>query len=192
MSFTYTLNIPFSSNNPSTDQPNMLANTNSISNLISVDHVGFNTATGGQHLQVTFPAENTPATPAGIVGVLYTQAGVAAVSQPQLMFVNSNATFPVSLTKAYATFTGATGTIVSSQSIGVASVSAPVAGVFTVTLNANVVTGTSYSVYVTATGGLSSPTVLPIVTISSATSFTISQTEFTSSGRVVSFIVTQL
>lgn len=39
----YTDNIPFSSNNPSNDQPIMEQNTNSINSVLSVDHIAFNT-----------------------------------------------------------------------------------------------------------------------------------------------------
>ena len=46
--FTYTTNIPLSTNKPSVDQPNMQTNTNSISSIIAVDHNGFGTATGTQ------------------------------------------------------------------------------------------------------------------------------------------------
>ena len=48
---TYTDNIPFSSNNPSSDQPIMEQNTNSINSVLSVDHSAFNTSdsSGGYH-----------------------------------------------------------------------------------------------------------------------------------------------
>jgi len=56
MSFTYIRDIPFASHNPSTDQPNMQTNTNSIDNLLQIDHVSFNDVTNsGKHLHVTFP-----------------------------------------------------------------------------------------------------------------------------------------
>ncbi len=47
--FTYNLNIPFATNNPSDDQPKMQTNTNSTDSLIGVDHVSFNQNTGGYH-----------------------------------------------------------------------------------------------------------------------------------------------
>lgn len=40
--FTYTRDIPFSSHNPSVDQPDMQINNNSIQDIIAVDHYGFN------------------------------------------------------------------------------------------------------------------------------------------------------
>jgi len=52
--FTYTTGLPNVNNNPSVDAPNMTVNTNSISSLIGIDHVGFNTNGSGVHKQVTF------------------------------------------------------------------------------------------------------------------------------------------
>jgi len=49
MSFTYNRDIPDAPNNPSADQPDMKINTNSIDDLIAVDHVSFNTLNGGYH-----------------------------------------------------------------------------------------------------------------------------------------------
>lgn len=47
-------NIPFATHNPSSDQPNMLINTNSEQAIWGVDHVSFNTNFGGTHNKVTF------------------------------------------------------------------------------------------------------------------------------------------
>lgn len=49
MTFAYNSAIPASGNSPSADQPIMQANALSISNIIAVDHVGFNAANGGNH-----------------------------------------------------------------------------------------------------------------------------------------------
>lgn len=63
MSFTYIRDIPFASHNPSTDQPNMQTNTNSIDNLLQVDHVSFNDVTNsGKHIHVTFPTSQADPT----------------------------------------------------------------------------------------------------------------------------------
>jgi len=172
MTITYTNNIPLASNNPSNDQPNMQTNTNAINSWVQIDHVGFNASNGGQHKQVNFPAENAPAgAPTGTASVLYSVAGVADASHPVVAFQNANLTFPISLVRAYAAFTGSTGAIVASQSIGVASIVRNSAANYTVTLNANVVTNTTYGVFVSATGS-SSESKASIV-ISSATVFTL-------------------
>jgi hypothetical protein len=63
MSFTYTTNIPFSTHNPSADQPVMEENTNAINQWVGVDHVPFNTSGLGQHEQVTFNSNNVPTVP---------------------------------------------------------------------------------------------------------------------------------
>lgn len=62
MTFSY-FNTPNASDDPADSQPQMNTNYSSISSLISVDHVGFNVPSGGQHEQVTFNSNNPPATP---------------------------------------------------------------------------------------------------------------------------------
>ena len=71
--WNYNLNIPAAANNPSVDQPDMQTNTNSISNLINVDHIGFNLPNGGFHSVIHMesasdlvsnpPSNNPPALP---------------------------------------------------------------------------------------------------------------------------------
>lgn len=60
-SFTYTTNIPDENNNPSTDQPNMKVNTNSINSIIGVDHYSFGTGNDGYHNAAHFVARSDPA-----------------------------------------------------------------------------------------------------------------------------------
>lgn len=60
MSFTYTSTIPAANNDPADDQPLMLQNFGSISSLIDIDHIGFNTASGGIHKQVNFQNQSSP------------------------------------------------------------------------------------------------------------------------------------
>jgi hypothetical protein len=81
--FNYNRDIPFATNDPAVDQPDMQTNTNSIDSLINVDHLSFNTATGSQSdgyhkviHQVPFstttsnpPKNNPPTLPAPISGV---------------------------------------------------------------------------------------------------------------------------
>jgi hypothetical protein len=49
MTISYNLNIPDRPNNPSVDQPRMKTNTNSISQIIGIDHVTFNTPPPGSN-----------------------------------------------------------------------------------------------------------------------------------------------
>lgn len=65
--FDYTENIPSAPHNPSADQPSMQINTNSISNLIDVDHVGFNASNGGYHTIIHQITQIAP--PANIPGI---------------------------------------------------------------------------------------------------------------------------
>lgn len=55
----YNINIPDGPNNPSQDQPKMKTNTNSISSLINIDHIGFGNNQGGYHLPIHQPALST-------------------------------------------------------------------------------------------------------------------------------------
>lgn len=74
-SFTYTRDIPFSTNNPSNDQPIMQTNTNSIDSLIAVDHYSFGSAGNldGFHKQVTLPISSVIPTIAANQGSVYTK-----------------------------------------------------------------------------------------------------------------------
>jgi len=47
--FSYENSVPNANNAPKNDQPDMLQNTQSISGLIAVDHIGFNIPNGGYH-----------------------------------------------------------------------------------------------------------------------------------------------
>lgn len=61
MSFlAYNTGIPAAANNPSSDQPNMQTNTNSIGSWVSVDHYGFNNSLGGYHQQVHLTNQSAP------------------------------------------------------------------------------------------------------------------------------------
>ncbi len=60
--FTYTNNVPNPPNSPSVDVVSMQTNTNSISGIIAVDHVGFGDPEGGTHNQSTYNAGTDPIT----------------------------------------------------------------------------------------------------------------------------------
>lgn len=61
--FDFFPSIPATNNDPSSDQPNMQTNNQSINDWSAVDHVGYNTVDGGTHKQVTFSSNNTPSLP---------------------------------------------------------------------------------------------------------------------------------
>lgn len=58
--YPYTLDIPDANNNPSVDQPNLKINTNSIKNLINVDHISLGLDNGGIHRQVRMRNQGAP------------------------------------------------------------------------------------------------------------------------------------
>lgn len=58
--FNYIFDIPFSSHNPSSDQPNMLTNNNNNKLIWEVDHFGFGNNNGGYHQQVHLKNESAP------------------------------------------------------------------------------------------------------------------------------------
>jgi hypothetical protein len=78
--FTYNGNIPFATNNPSVDQPDMETNTNSIASLIQVDHQGFNLNQGGFHTvvhcidNIVDPAPVPPSSPILGAGEYYSKS----------------------------------------------------------------------------------------------------------------------
>lgn len=86
--FTYSRDLPESNNNPSVDQPDMKINTNSIDDLINVDHNSFGVANGGYHKvihEITQGAD--PVTIAGINQVyskLYIPDSTVSVADTQL------------------------------------------------------------------------------------------------------------
>lgn len=70
--FTYITGIPAASHNPSVDQPDMQINTNSIDDIIEVDHYSFNDNNGGYHKKVSLVNNAGPfPTPAGVGSLLY-------------------------------------------------------------------------------------------------------------------------
>lgn len=75
--FNYTRNIPNPPNNPSQDVPNMQINTNSVDDLINVDHFSFLQSNGGSHRHVQLSEVAGAAPPAGLIGLgfetLYSQ-----------------------------------------------------------------------------------------------------------------------
>lgn len=74
-SFIYTKGVPNPPNLPSQDVGNMQVNTNSIYDLINVDHWTFGASGGsqidGRHRQVSLANESAPGVPANIGGVLF-------------------------------------------------------------------------------------------------------------------------
>jgi len=92
--FNYTPDIPDAQHDPSVDQPDMKINTNSIKNLIAVDHITFQAQNGGEHKSIHFnqDAIYTP-TPPLTTPQLFTKSSgpiVPAVDLPQLFYYIGN------------------------------------------------------------------------------------------------------
>jgi hypothetical protein len=64
--FSYNLDIPAGTDNPSADRPFMTENTNSTAGIIAVDHFGFEVNNGGYHTIIHQPIQSTD--PANIPG----------------------------------------------------------------------------------------------------------------------------
>lgn len=92
----YTTNIPFETNNPSSDQPIMKQNTNSIPIVLAVDHFAFNDNNGGLHKQSTYVNEAAPTTAAGQLA-LYSKGPIGGPSE-LFMIRDGNAGTEVKLT----------------------------------------------------------------------------------------------
>jgi hypothetical protein len=173
--FTYNTAVPFATNNPSVDQPQMLINTVSGSGIWDVDHVGFNStgvignpaASGGQHLQVTFNGNHTPAAQTDPLSVLYTTPGSASAIS-DMYFRNQNGTFPVNPIRAIGVYPGASvnGPVAALNQFNVATVTRTAVGHYTVVLVSNVVTGTNFGVLVSANTNISSYSITGVGTFS--------------------------
>lgn len=147
-SFTYNATIPAANNSPADDQSIMLQNTSSISGLVSQDHVGFNTANGGQHLQVSLPGNNTAGPQTGLASTIYSGPGTAKPSTSQLFYRNGDVPYQVSCVRAWGFCNS--GGVISSQSYNVSTVTRSSAGNYVVTLSANAVNSANFAVLVSA------------------------------------------
>jgi hypothetical protein len=85
--YTFYPTVPATNNSPSSDQPNMQTNNQSINDWSAVDHVGYNVSNGGTHSQVTLltPLGSDPSL-TGTQGEIYTKSVSGAA---QLFFANS-------------------------------------------------------------------------------------------------------
>jgi hypothetical protein len=68
MTISYNLGIPAQANDPSADQPNMLINTNSTSQIIGIDHVTFQNVLNPNGYHTIIHQTLQPSDPAAIAG----------------------------------------------------------------------------------------------------------------------------
>jgi hypothetical protein len=151
--FTFNDTIPAAANNPSNDQPIMLANNVSNQGIWDVDHIGFNALNGGSHQFMTMFADPNYIIPAASTAngsVIYTNAGTASTNA-QCFFQNSIATVPMSSIRAFGSFVA---TAVGVNPIllteyNIASATHP--GSYLITLTANAVSGNGVMILVVGT-----------------------------------------
>lgn len=109
--YSYYVDRPDANNNPSLDQPDMKVNTNSISSLISEDHIGFNQNNGGLHKQVRMPIQAT--IPSGTISNSGTTYVKTANGSAQIFYTNGITGNEYQLTRVdnagYSTFADTTG-----------------------------------------------------------------------------------
>ncbi len=81
--FAYNRDVPLDTHNPSTDQPDMKINTNSIDSIIAVDHYSFQEVSNqdGWHKQSTYPVLGVAPATLALQGAVYTKNVGAGVSQ---------------------------------------------------------------------------------------------------------------
>lgn len=147
--FTFNSSIPAANNNPSVDQPDMLANNQATEGILNIDHITFNKNNGGQHKQVTFNSNNVPTgLPTDPTSILYTNAGTAT-NNADMFYANAVRTIQTSPIKAWAF--ASPGGVAASQSVNIVSITRTAgfaAGGFTVQMTANTVSGVNYAVLV--------------------------------------------
>ena len=138
--------IPFSSNNPSNDQPIMLANNVSNQSIWEQDHLGFNVNNSGTHQKVTFYQVAAPIVPGVDQSQIFPAYGTAAPAVVDAKFVNQNATYILNCVRAFGSFNFLSsepdGPIAILNSMNVVSVTK--AGlVYTIAITPNAFTGTN-------------------------------------------------
>lgn len=72
--------VPNGPNNPSADQPQMLANTIALNNIWAVDHIPFNVSNSGLHQQVNLISESSPPVLGNLV--IYSNTSTAGIPVP--------------------------------------------------------------------------------------------------------------
>lgn len=145
--YSYNGGVPAANNDPGVDQPDMLINTQSIRDIWTEDHIGFNANDSGTHLQTTFVDFSSPAVPTSTASVAFPAAGVADATVAQYYFQNADTTLLTSSIKAFATFTATTvaGAVVLPNSYNVTSVVSSLAGLqYTINLSTGCTTGSTY------------------------------------------------
>lgn len=184
--FTYNRDIPDGPNNPSNDQPKMQVNTNSIDDLLAIDHVSFNvtTAPNGTHLQTTFSSKNAAGAQIDPQSVLYTGNGTAS-TVAEMFYRNQNGILPISSIKAYGSFTVVAGGSTFINNFNCTLLTNGSGQISTISLTPNVTTSTTFIVIPFITGNQALT-----YDITGVNTFTLT-TGAGGVGQIISFIVLQ-
>lgn len=142
----YLLNQPVATDDLSVSQPILAANTNSADASFGIDHFAFSnlTVNNGFHQKVTLPGTGlaTP-TPAANYGDMFATT-TGGITQPYWIRDGLVTIFNMIPIKAFGSFNGGGGTL---NALNLTAVNTSV-GQYTLTIAANAVTGTSYSVLI--------------------------------------------
>ena len=195
--FTAVQDIPDAPNNPSSDQPNMKTNTNSMISIWDVDHIGFNVSNGGTHEQVSF-YQNVAGALGTAVGLIFPNTRPASWSNStgsgnaSLQFLSQDAStlpLPLSCIKAGGNFTGtsSSGAISFNTQFNCTAISSNGSGTYTITIATGVTTGSNIICFVnkntSSNGTLNWTYVNPTLTVNGGA--------FATSG-LISFIIFQV
>lgn len=86
----YNRDIPFATDSPAQDQPDMQENTNSIDNILAIDHISFNLSNGGYHNVVHLTSQPPPAT-VPTIGEVYSTTTNDGITTSELFFFQNSA-----------------------------------------------------------------------------------------------------
>ena len=188
MSFSYTTGVPNPPNNPSVDVTPMQTNTNSISSLISVDHVGFNIANGGTHKQVNFSNKTTQGAQADPASVLFTTNGTASANA-ELIYKNASGSFPLNTLRVLGSFLTVNGTMAVPliNGFNVTSINSVASVLYNVVVPNGIITGSNICVFISLNNNIVPPT----WTWTSGTN-TLAITVGSTTGKQVSFSIYQV
>lgn len=141
---TYTSGIPASGQTLGSSRLQILNNFSSLKTTIDQDHVDMNDTGPGRHKQTTFSAFQAPGAQTNPQSVLYTAAGTADSSAPQLFWKNQNATFHYPI-KAWGLLPSS-GSGVPAQSYNIESANNTSKGQWSIVLTPNAVKSSVFAV----------------------------------------------
>lgn len=148
--FGFSTTQPATGTAPSQSQPIMLLNNVSTNAILAVDHITFNNAAGGQHLQVTFNTKTDQSAPSDPTSIAFTAAG-SADTNANMYFINQSAQYLISCVRAFGVFTIVTsGSPSISNGYNIASISVNLSNQnYTITLDEGATNGTNVVVLIT-------------------------------------------